>query len=138
MGLNCDFGTGNDGDLLVSTSGIIVNDYVSVVDSLPSGSKTISLSDTSMFSDGDEILLIQMQGETPAGRYEFHIISDVGPSSIELQESIADDYVSSSALQIVRVPNYNQVTFIWRLHCSNGLEWYRWYCCLSKRDFSHC
>ena len=109
LGENCEFGTGSDGDLLVSTTGVVVNDYISVSNSISSGTQNITLSDTSVFSSGDEILLIQMQGATQAGSYEFHVISDVNASSITLQDSIAEDYVASSAIQIVRVPNYNQV-----------------------------
>ena len=59
--------------------------------------------------DGDEILVIQMQGQT-AGLYEFHRVQKVSRSTLHLTHPLVHNYSTSikTRAQVVRVPNYSE------------------------------
>jgi len=113
-------GDGSDGSLTVSSANTVVNTYTYLTGNENSGNTTLSVNSTSGFGIGDEILIIQMQngtGSGSAGTYEFATISSTGVGTITIENSISNSYgsgtfnaISSSVTQIVRVPQYTDVT----------------------------
>lgn len=105
-----------------SISGII-NTYTAVT-SLTASSATVA--STTGFSAGQKVLLIQMQGaviETAntssfgnltniaqAGNFEFARISGISGSVITFSNPIANAYSTSGRVQLVTVPEFNNVT----------------------------
>ncbi|MBN1503288.1 hypothetical protein JW930_07150 [Candidatus Woesearchaeota archaeon] len=125
------YGTGKDGDLLVSSLDTIINNYTFINQNQSAGSWNISVNDSSEFSVGDEILLIQVQNGTTAcgaGDYEFHIIKAICGNNLTLTTPIENDYCynnpntvstdctdtisgfDSALAQVVKVPHYRNVT----------------------------
>ncbi|MCD6229962.1 MAG: DUF2341 domain-containing protein, partial [Candidatus Diapherotrites archaeon] len=110
-------GSGSDGALTVSSPGTVVNTYAYLTSGAGAGSNLITVSDGFGFSDDDEILVMQMQGNG-AGNYEFRrIVSGGGTENLVLDMPLKNDYfsgvfnsVSSISAQVVRVPNYTDVT----------------------------
>jgi gliding motility-associated-like protein len=110
----------------VSISGVI-NNYVSVYQ-IGSGNciDTLYVGSNAGFSDNDTILLIQMKGAlidtsnsiafgsilnyNNAGNYEFGYVKSVGSGFIVLKNSLLKTYSPTAALQLVRVPSYNNAT----------------------------
>jgi hypothetical protein len=115
-----DLGDGSDGDLIVSSLNTIVNDYTYLTSDELTGSTTLGVDDTSAFSIGDSILIIQMQngsGIGDSGQYEYATINSISGSNIIVDTPISYSYGSgtfnnllSSVTQIVRIPQYNSVT----------------------------
>jgi len=74
-------GDGSDGSLTVSDANTIINNYTYLTENENSGDNIIGINDGSAFSDGDEILIIQMQngtGSGSSGTYEFRTITSGG------------------------------------------------------------
>ncbi|MBA3900759.1 MAG: hypothetical protein H0X62_11215, partial [Bacteroidetes bacterium] len=108
-----------------SISGVI-NSYVKVVN-LGSGSciDTIFVTSTVGFSVNDSVMIIQMQGAlintsntasfgsiisyNDAGNYEFGCIKSIGSNFFVLKSYLKRTYTPSGALQLVRIPVYNNV-----------------------------
>ncbi len=116
---NPEFGTGADGQLTVSSSGTVINDYTYLTGNELSGDDTIAVDDGSSFASGDEVMIIQMQNSTAgsAGLYEFGTISSVAGNTVTLEESLSNSYYSgtfnasaSTSAQVIRVPQYTSVT----------------------------
>ncbi|MCA9459333.1 MAG: hypothetical protein KC550_02180 [Nanoarchaeota archaeon] len=113
-------GDGSDGSLTVSVLDTIVNDYTYLSGVETSGTSTITVNDGTSFTAGDEILIIQMQdgsGSGEAGRYEFNIISSKLGNDLTLNTSLSQTYgsgafdqIGASSTQIVRIPQYTNVT----------------------------
>ncbi|OQX51291.1 hypothetical protein B5M47_01090 [candidate division CPR3 bacterium 4484_211] len=119
--INIGFGDGSDGDLTVTSAGTVVNNYAYITDAtVASGSTTFNVNDTSGFTAGDEILVIQVQHDganSNAGVYEFREISSINGDQITLGSALSNTYYSNdfdnataSAAQIVRVPQYGNVS----------------------------
>ena len=115
-----DTGDGTDEALTVSTTDTIINDYTFLMGDEDSGDTSILVNDSTAFSAGDEILIIQIQNGTGtgvAGRYEFVDIASKSENTITLSSALNHSYGSgtfnataSSVTQIVRVPQYTTVT----------------------------
>ena len=116
-----DKGDGSDGALTVTTADTIINDYAYITDAtVSSGTNTFNVNDASNFSPGDEILIIQIQHDATdsnAGTYEFKDISSISGNQITVSSNLTHTYYSNdfnnetaSAAQIVRVPQYTDVT----------------------------
>jgi hypothetical protein len=114
-------GDGSDENITVNSMNTIVNNYTFIVNkTIPAGTSVIGVNDTTEFSVGDEILVIQMQNSTDggkAGTYEFADIRSIDDGNITLWGSLKKDYYSgtfdeteSNATQIVRVPHFSNVT----------------------------
>lgn len=85
----------------------------------------VAVSDASAFSSGDRVLLIQMQGATiseaedatygdinnygSAGQYEFARVSSISGDTLRFEQIICRDFEVSGNLQVVRVPEYEEV-----------------------------
>lgn len=73
-----DLGDGSDGSLTVTTANTIVNNYTYLTATENNGQTVLSVNDSTEFSTGDEILIIQMQdggGTGSGGNYEYATIS---------------------------------------------------------------
>ena len=112
------FGTGADGDLIVGPTGncggttCFTDDArTPVSSSIGEGQNQITVDSVSGLSLGDEVLIIQMQG-TGAGNYDFGLISNISGNIITLVSPLANAYTvgGNSRAQLVRVPNYQDVT----------------------------
>lgn len=107
------FGDGSDGDLVVSNGQTVYTDEIraQLLNSVQAGEDTICVSITSTFQVGDEILIIQIFGDG-AGNYEFkHITEIIDSCWMRLDSGLQQTYTTpNSRAQIVRVPNYENVT----------------------------
>jgi len=123
------YGTGADGSKTVTVLDTIINNYTYINLSVLSGGLTISVNDSSEFLAGDEIMIIQIQNGSGciAGEYEFREITDITDDIFTLDVPIQNNYCynapnipsndctetygqESSLAQVVRVPNYDDVT----------------------------
>ncbi|MBQ0769464.1 MAG: hypothetical protein KBT58_09240, partial [Bizionia sp.] len=120
------------GSSQTSISGI-VNSYASVI-SMNAGAcdpcdanctDTITVSDSASFSADDKALIIQMKGAdldttnsssggsvtaiNQAGNYEFFEIESISGNTITLKYPLVRSYNFSGQVQIVKIPNYNEV-----------------------------
>lgn len=113
-------GDGSSGALTVSSVNTIVNAYAYFTGNEPAGDSAIAINNGTGFSNGDEILIIQMQNYSggTAGTYEFRKISSGGgTASLTLNSPLKNSYTSgtfdsttATVTQIVRVPQYTTVT----------------------------
>jgi len=106
-----DYGTAADGDLLVTTIQA-VNPSTELINDHGAGSSELLVADTSSFAVGDEIMIIQLQGDS-AGRFEFARVQSTTTGSFTLQSPLSYGYLSgmgSDHAAAVRVPNYDTVT----------------------------
>ncbi|MBI5066349.1 LamG domain-containing protein, partial [Candidatus Woesearchaeota archaeon] len=115
------YGDGSDGALTVSSADTVVNTYTTLSTNVTSDVQSITVGSGAGFSNGDEILIIQMQNGTSsylAGRYEFaKIFSGGGTSTFTLATPLKYAYgsgkfdqASALAAQVIRVPEYSSVT----------------------------
>jgi len=113
------FGDGSDGSLTVNLANTIINDYAYLTGNEFTGDSTITVSGAGAYSPGDEVLIISMQNSSggTAGVYEFKIIESISSNDITFTTSLENDYysgtfdsTSATVSQIVRVPQYNDVT----------------------------
>ncbi|MCF7846946.1 MAG: FG-GAP-like repeat-containing protein [Candidatus Gracilibacteria bacterium] len=126
-------GTGVDGSLTVSTADTVVNDSTYLTQDVAAGSLTLPVANGSAFDTGDEVLLIQMQegdSDCTAGMYEFRHVASVDGNTLTLRGGTRNQYCyfdpeitnpvtgenppagdhTASVAQVVRVPNYTDVT----------------------------
>ncbi len=114
-------GTGADGVLNVVTSNTVINNYTYLTGNELSGETSIVVNNGSAFTNDSEILIIQIQNGTglgKAGNYEFRtIVSGGGTNTLTLDSGLENSYGSgtfntdpASATQIVRIPQYTDVT----------------------------
>jgi len=103
----------------------IINDY-SPVTGFECDSSVLLVSGTSGLAAGDLVLLIQMQGSAiskannstfgdilsngSAGNYEFNRVESITAGKVRLRYKITRSYEVSGSLQLVRVPEYADVT----------------------------
>ena len=108
-------GDGHDGDVIISTSGNVINSYYKVTEHTTT---TITLNSTSGLNIGDEILLIQMQSsDSRFGQYETFKITNISGNILTIAGTIRNIYAlnvysarPSNNAQVVRIPNYNNLT----------------------------
>lgn len=120
----------NTPQLSTSISGII-NHYASVIET--DQCSGITVDNSSKFSTGDLVMIIQMQGalidgsNTPtygtvndygsAGLYEIGRIKWISGNTIHLQKKLINTYEVSGNVQIVYIPEYKNVTIDGPLTC---------------------
>jgi len=111
-------GDGSDGALTITSVNTIVNNYTYLTGNELSGDSTITVNNASVFSAGNEILIIQMQdyGGGEAGKYEFKKISSINENNLVLKSAISNNYysgtfdaINSTVTAVVRVPRYTDV-----------------------------
>lgn len=120
--------TGKDGAATITDVASIVNQYASLRSSVSSGTGTLEVTDIadlhsgSALSQGDLVLIIQMQGATikvasdssfgeitsygEAGNYEYIFVESVASNQITFTSSLQNSYSSTGKTQIIRVPQY--------------------------------
>ena len=98
---NCQTGTGSFSSALCKAIDLTAGAAI--------GTNVITVSSTTGFSVGDEIMIIQMEG-TGIGNYETKRISAVtSTTGITLSSTVTKAYQSTDA-QIVRIPNFTTVS----------------------------
>lgn len=105
------FGNGKDGDLVVSSTNTIINNYTSISGSTTAGSKTINVADATNFAIGDAIIIHQTRGTNGGEKQKNRIEGKSGNQltvSIPLNIAYADDGGTNQA-QIIRCPEYSSV-----------------------------
>ncbi|MGB0386289.1 MAG: FG-GAP repeat protein [Ardenticatenaceae bacterium] len=109
----------SDGELTVSSSDTIVNDYAYLTGNEAAGDNVLAVNDASAFSAGDEILISQMQitDGGAVGEYELAEITSINGNEVTLSSNLQHSYYSGSfdsenatVAQVVRVPEYTTVT----------------------------
>jgi len=110
-------GDGSDGFLNVTSAGTVVNSYAYATDSAVQDATSLNVSSTIGFSEGDEILVIQVQDSTKAGNYQFVKDISVGSGHINFTTPLRNSYSSgvfdqegATVTMIVRIPQYTNVT----------------------------
>jgi hypothetical protein len=112
-----ELGTGKDGALTVSAPGNqIVNSYTHLSIDVAAGAMQLPVGSEIGFAAGDEVLVIQSQGQA-AGSYEFSLVQSVAAGTLNLANALVSSYqsgtydvVGSEVAQVVRVPQYTTVT----------------------------
>ncbi|HAW19323.1 MAG TPA: hypothetical protein DCX14_03995, partial [Flavobacteriales bacterium] len=115
--VGANYGNGSDGPISVN-SGIIYTDAVrtSVTGNNAANSNTITVSSSSGFSVGDEIMVITMvdaaTSNNTVGLHDFNIISGISGNTLTLAADHINTYnaASSRKHQVLKVPNYTSVT----------------------------
>lgn len=97
-------------DLTVDGTVTTIDDVRSQVQGThPSGSLSIEVADGSIFTAGDTIFIITMQGST-IGQYEFNTIAGITDNTFTLENGLTNSYDSSA--QIIQVNEYDTVNVI--------------------------
>ena len=127
---------GKDGDVTISSAGVVVNQYAALSGSVSAGASSITGTAlaTAMptLAAGDVVMIYQAQGATissvdtaaygavtaynSAGLYEFQTVASVSGNTITFAtyagncSGLRNSYSSAGAPQIVRVPQYRNLT----------------------------
>ncbi|MEM4245501.1 MAG: LamG domain-containing protein, partial [Candidatus Nanoarchaeia archaeon] len=123
--LTCNYilGDGSDGVVTISSTETVINEYTHLEQNATAGDTILIVNDTTGFSNGDEILIVQMQGNTTTtepGTYEFirNITVDNG-TQISFPTGLLNEYstgvfnnnvTANYVTQIISVPNYENLT----------------------------
>ena len=116
-------GTGKDGYLRIDSGSRIVNRYASLTADAPSGTSSLTVSDSTGFAAGDLVLVHQSTGiaapdsgnQTPlglgsgqVGRIEYARVASVSPGVIGLTAPLLYGRAGNLS-QVVRVPEYTEL-----------------------------
>lgn len=125
-------GNGADGVLEVAEGETVTVDaaHTAIVGANAAGATTLKVSDASVFGIGDEVLIITLQDpetdmqQNRVGLYETRRITaislrDIG-NTLTLDAALTNDYDATGDIkhQVVRVPNFTDVTMNGTLTCS--------------------
>lgn len=118
-------GDGHLGALSVRDAGTVVNAYASITSPIQPGSMSISVSDASLFSAQDLVMLWQPTGLTPVvasgnpgpfplgggrvGRWELARVVSVGPGVVGTSAPLTSSY-DALLSQLIRVPEYTHLS----------------------------
>lgn len=110
----------------------IINEYYEV-NGVNSTTNVVSLNTTPNLTEGDRVLLIQMQGAiidesnsssfgsitnlSNAGNYEFHTVCSIENNDIYFENSIINSYDSNQSVQLIFVPTYSSAILTDTLTC---------------------
>ncbi len=102
-------GWGGDGALSIS-SGVteVYSDFTRLSASASAGASSVSVSDATLFAEGDEILIWDAQG-TSAGTYGFYFVAGVSGSTVNVEPPLTTAFSSSDVVIVARVPHYTTV-----------------------------
>jgi hypothetical protein len=104
------FGNGADGALMTSNLTQVINSAYRLTADAAAGTATVSISNVSGLAQGDEVMIIQLQGPA-AGTYEFDRVDGITATGITLRAPLRKSYSSTNLVaNVVRVPNYTDVT----------------------------
>jgi gliding motility-associated-like protein len=107
----------------------VINQYAAVTSMV--GLDGVTVDNATGFSAGDTVMIIQMKGAIfeptlgndlsdikNTGRYEFVAIQQVVGTSIKFRSNLINTYDATQALQIVRVPYYQNAKVVSKLTCT--------------------
>ncbi len=110
----------------------VINHYASIT---AINSQTLTVSNASVFSACDRVLIIQMKGVSinssntinygtisafnDAGKYEFAMISNVNGNLVTLTSPLLRMYSTNGIIQIIKVPVYNNASVSGTLTCAD-------------------
>ena len=107
------FGTGADGDLTVTNGQTIYTDNTrsALAATANSGQSNLALASSSGFANGQEVLVVQVQG-TGAGNYEFGTIASIASNTLGLSKNLTNIFTvgGNSKAQVIRVLQYHDLT----------------------------
>jgi len=113
----------------------IINTYYSVnlINGVNFCSNSLTLNDCSGLNVGDKVFIIQMKGASidtsnttlsgsvisynGAGKYEMAIIDSINGCELIFRDSLVNNYNSSGYIQVINIPQYNDVTIVDTLKC---------------------
>ncbi len=127
---------GKQGNITVNAANTIVNEYTSSISNAVQGATNVQVAASGLNANsrfpntlqpGDLIVIVQMQGATissgdsptfgeillynNAGNYEWAEVKSIPSSTlIELTCGLANNYIASGKVQVIRVPRYNTLT----------------------------
>ncbi len=103
-------GDGSDGTLTVSTATTLTPVATPLVSDTAAGSTVLRVISATGFAEGNEVLVIGMQGVS-AGQYEYGRVASTTPNSITLATGLTSMYVGGTGrVQVVRVFRYSALT----------------------------
>lgn len=100
------FGDGSDGAFTAVGATNLVTPNTTLTASSAPGATVLSVNSTSGFASGQEVLIIQFQGNANAGRYEFRKIASVGASTITLTTGTVNPFDSTGDARVIKVWQY--------------------------------
>jgi hypothetical protein len=106
-----DVGSGGDGDLMVTGTTMTDSVATALTAAVGANSTLLHVADVTGFDAGDEVVIFQMTGTT-AGVHETNRVASTAPSQILLASQLRESYGADGAVQIIRVPNYHNVTVL--------------------------
>jgi hypothetical protein len=107
------FGDGRDGNLTVSTANTVINKFALVQKDLKASDTAISVDDSSGFKVQDEVMIIQLQGGTYPGMFEFQRVQAVSEGLVTLSSGLLNPYKATTSynkVNVVSIPHYKDVT----------------------------
>jgi hypothetical protein len=99
-------GLGGDGALSIGAS-TFQTEWTLLSSGASSGDTSLAVDDPSLFSVGDEILVLSQQG-SDAGQYQLVFVSTVG-TALTIEPPLTDAYSGSSIVLVQPVPHYAAV-----------------------------
>ena len=84
---------------------------------IAAGATSIGVDDSSVFSVGDEILVLSQMG-VDAGQHQFVFVSVVGAATLTVEPPLDDAYDSGSVVLVQRVPHYTSAAISGSLEAS--------------------
>jgi hypothetical protein len=103
------FGDGSDGAFNPVGTTSLVTPNTTLSSSATAGTTTLNVNSTSGFVAGQEVLIIQFQGASNAGRYEFRKIGSVGASSITLTAPTVNPFDSAGDARVIKVWQFTTI-----------------------------
>jgi len=128
---------GKDGDKIITAANTVVNEYTQLTSDASVGSYSLTVTNSSLntnnrfatpLSNGDFVMIIQMQGATikggvndstwgevtnynNSGKYEFaNVLSVPNATTITLTCALTNSYSANGSAQVIRVPRFNSLT----------------------------
>ena len=100
-------GLGTDGDWTVSGE-MSTGTWTLLSTHAQAGDDKLWIDDPSLFAEGDEVLVISLQG-TDAGVWDTVFVTSASGSRINIEPPLDMDFTSSSVVQVQKIPHYVDV-----------------------------
>lgn len=115
---------GKDGNVTITTASTVVNQYTYLTQDASTGVNILNVANSSSFTTGDLIFVIQMQGASvptssngglvsnynSCGNHEFvEVLSVPSSTSIVLNSNIKNNYQNLGNTQVIKVPRYSSL-----------------------------
>ena len=102
-------GLGTDGALtLTGASWSAASDFTLLSVDASTGDTTLTVDDGTVVSPGDEVILIDLQGDD-AGVFAYHFVTASTGSSLTIEPPLTVDLDAADVVQVQRVPHYTTV-----------------------------